>query len=200
MSEVLTLATLQCRPLRLGALAPRVAESAARAGQGRLLGLWRSEFGPVGDLLMLRAFADADAAAQSKPDPAALGPDCLSAHSVMFRRFPFLPPVDAPRYRGRIYEIRDYQLQPEGLAPTLAAWEAALAGAGSYGRHLVTAMASVDGSARIVHIWAFHSLDQRARLRRAAFAAGIWPPKGAPERIARARSTVALADPLSPLG
>ena len=31
---------------------------------------------------------------------------------------------------------------------------------------------------RFVHVWAYESLDQRAKVRAEAAAKGVWPPKG----------------------
>ena len=53
-------------------------------------------------------------------------------------------------------------------------------------------MYALDGPSRITHIWAFTSLEQRAALRAQACDAGVWPPKGGPEQILEATSTIAL--------
>ncbi|WP_348645291.1 NIPSNAP family protein [Methylobacterium sp. BTF04] len=105
--------------------------------------------------------------------------------------FPFLPTIRAGE-RGGVYEFRTYQLKPGGLPPTLAGWEAAIEPARDYTDHLVVNMYALDGAPRITHIWGFASLEERSGLRARAYAAGVWPPKGGPEQIARATSTIAL--------
>ncbi|MCJ2144695.1 NIPSNAP family protein [Methylobacterium sp. E-066] len=65
--------------------------------------------------------------------------------------FLFLPPVRIGSRDG-MYEIRTYRLRPGGLAPTLAAWEAAIAPARAYTAHLVTNLYALDGAPRITHI------------------------------------------------
>ncbi|MCJ2092626.1 NIPSNAP family protein [Methylobacterium sp. J-072] len=65
--------------------------------------------------------------------------------------FPFLSPVRIGSHHG-VYEIRTYRLRPGGLAPTLAAWEAAIAPARAYTAHLVTNLYALDGAPRITHI------------------------------------------------
>ncbi|WP_309762168.1 NIPSNAP family protein [Pseudomonas oryzihabitans] len=104
-----------------------------------------------------------------------------------------------PRAYGGLYEFRTYWLKPGGLPPTLAAWWAALAPAKAYTEHLVINMIALDGPPRIAHIWGFESIQQRFDLRTAHYAAGLWPPKGAPEQIDQATSMIALAGEHSPL-
>ena len=69
----------------------------------------------------------------------------------------------------------------------------------AYTAHLVTNLYALDGAPRITHIWAFSSLEERAGLRGEAYASGLWPPKGGPDQILEATSTIALPDPGSPL-
>lgn len=112
--------------------------------------------------------------------------------------FAFLPPIRTGD-RGGVYEFRTYHLKPGGLPPTLAGWEAAIAPAREYTEHLVANMYAFDGAPRITHVWGFTSLQERAELRFRAYGAGAWPPKGGPEQIAEATSTIALPQGLSPL-
>ncbi|WP_323040044.1 NIPSNAP family protein [Gemmobacter sp.] len=205
MAEVLELATLRCAPLAQGDLSARLRDHLAGHPAGRFLGLWRTEFGTMGELVLLRAFDCAEAQQDERlrqlqgPDPFGAGDLLTGLRLDRYRAFPFLPPVVAPRHRGGIYEIRSYRLRPAGLAPTLAAWQAALDPARSYVRHLVTAMQALDGPPQITHIWGFHSLEHRARLRARHYAVGSWPPAGAPAQIAQAQSAILLAEPGSPL-
>ena len=115
-----------------------------------------------------------------------------------YARFPFLPEVE-PATFGSFYEFRTYFLKPGGLAPTLDSWRDAIVPAGDYTRHLVVNMYALDGPPRITHIWGFSSLEERAALRARHYADGLWPPKGAPEQIAKATSTICVPEPYSPL-
>jgi hypothetical protein len=115
-----------------------------------------------------------------------------------YRPFPFLPPL-TPRVYGQVYEFRTYWLKPGGLPPTLEGWEQAIGPARDYTAHLVINMYALDGPPRITHVWGFASLEERAALRAAAYGAGIWPPKGGPENIREATSTIAIPEAYSPL-
>ncbi|WP_158742051.1 NIPSNAP family protein [Acidisphaera sp. L21] len=205
MSEFYELATLALPLLSVaeGAKAAQDWVSAPRA-VGTLLGCWRTEIGPLGRILILRGFDDADALQQERrrallsANPFNAGQLVTALEMDSYVRFPFLPPAQ-PGARGPVYEVRTYKLKPGGLAPTLAGWDAAIAPAGDYTAHLVINMYALDGPPRITHIWGFDSLAQRASLRSAAYSAGVWPPKDGPENILEATSTIALPQSGSPL-
>ncbi|MCJ2071640.1 NIPSNAP family protein [Methylobacterium sp. J-030] len=197
-------ATLSCPLLALGEVCQRAQSWAAEAEAGTLLGCWRADIGTLGQVLVLRAF-DTPEAMTSERRRALMsaapfhGGDLLAALTMeSYAPFPFLPPLRTGA-RGGVYEIRTYRLRPGGLAPTLAAWEAAIGPAATYTDHLVTNLYALDGPPRITHVWAFTSLEERTRLRADAYAAGVWPPKGGPDQILSATSTIALPDPGSAL-
>lgn len=198
------LATLSCPLLAVGPVCERARAWAAEAEAGTLLGCWRAEIGTLGQVLVLRGF-DTPEAMTAERRRALMsaapfhGGDLLTALTLdSYAPFPFLPPLRTGS-RGGIYEIRTYRLRPGGLAPTLAAWEAAIGPARTYTEHLVTNLYALDGAPRITHIWAFSSLEERARLRADAYASGLWPPKGGPDQILEASSSIALPDSGSPL-
>ncbi|WP_267427385.1 NIPSNAP family protein [Methylobacterium sp. GC_Met_2] len=198
------LATLSCPLLALGDVCARARAWTEDAEAGTLLGCWRTDIGTLGRVLVLRGFDTPEAmTAERRRALMSIAPfhgrDLLTAFAMeSYRPFPFLPPLRTGS-RGGVYEIRTYRLRPGGLVPTLAAWEAAIEPARTYTDHLVTNLYALDGPPRITHIWAFSSLEERARLRGDAYAAGIWPPKGGPDQILEATSTIALPDPGSPL-
>lgn len=190
------LATLSCPLLALGLPLPHPGMNP--------LGCWRTELGRLGQLLVLRGFArPEDMTAERRR--ALLSANPFNAGDVMtglamdsYAPFPFLPPLRTGG-RGGVYEFRTYHLVPGGLPATLAGWEAALAPAREYTEHLVVNMYALDGAPRVTHIWGFASLEERAGLRSHAYDAGIWPPRGGPDQIAEATSTIALPQGRSPL-
>ena len=171
---------------------------------GTWLGSWRSEFGPLGRLLILRGFEGPPALHQERQrallsaNPFNAGHRLTALEMDSYVGFPFLPPA-RPGARGSVYEFRTYTLKPGGLPPTLAGWNAAIAPASDYTAHLVINMYALDGPPRITHIWGFDSLAQRASLREAAYSAGVWPPTGGPDNILQAVSVIALPECQSPL-
>lgn len=174
------------------------------ADAGRVLGQWHSEIGELGVVLILRSFATQDEwATERRRANLSVNPfngDGLlrAVQQESYQGFDFLPAVE-PRAYGGLYEFRTYWLKPGGLLPTLAAWQAALQPAKEYTEHLVINMVALDGPPRITHIWGFASIQQRFDLRAKHYAAGLWPPQGAPEQIDHATSMIALAGEHSPL-
>ncbi|WP_215755203.1 NIPSNAP family protein [Acetobacter sp. P5B1] len=171
---------------------------------GSLTGVWRAEIGELGTLLLLRSFPsqevllDARHTTLGTKTPFGIEMNNISMEMETFEAFPFLEPAGLGE-RGGLYEIRTYRLKAGGLNPTLEAWQAALKPAEAYTRHLITSMYALDGILRICHIWAFDSFEQRNLLRRQYYAAGLWPPQGAPEQIIHAQSWLCLSEPFSPL-
>jgi hypothetical protein len=199
------LATLSCPLLAVGQAADGV-HAWLRDGdaKGRLLGCWRTEFGALGRLIVLRGFETPDDLAAERrrallsANPFNAGRLVTALEMDSYAPFPFLPPIRTGD-RGGVYEVRTYRLKPGGLPPTLDAWAAALEPARAYTAHLVVNMYALDGAPRITHIWGFTSLEERAQLRGRAYGTGVWPPKGGPEQIAEATSTIALPHRPSPL-
>jgi hypothetical protein len=201
MSEFYELTSLACPMLGTSEVA-RAARDwvAAPNAAGTLVGCWRTEFGTLGRLLILRSFDTADALYQERrwallsANPFNAGRLITALEMDSYQRFPFLPPPSRPAADSDVYEFRTYKLKPGGLPPTLAGWEAAIAPAREYTAHLVINMYALDGPPRITHIWGFESLAQRASLRSAAFSAGVWPPKGGPENVLEAVSVIAMPE------
>ena len=174
------------------------------ASAGTLLGMWLTDIGPIGQLIALRSFerredlqAERHRALMSD-DPFGSTSAGVSLSMESFAPFPFLPKPE-PRDYGGVFELRTYHLTAGGLPGTLEGWKAAIEPARDYTDHLVIAMYALDGAPRITHLWGFASLEERTRLRREHYAAGVWPPKGGPERIESAASTIALSEPGLPV-
>ena len=199
------LATLSCPLLSVAeASAGAQAWASAPEAKGRLMGSWSTDIGTLGRVLVLRGF-DTPEEFEAERRRALLGASPFNAGNVVsalsmdgYAPFPFLPPV-RPRAYGSVYEFRTYRLKPGGLPPTLAGWEQAIEPARDYTAHLVINMYALDGPSRITHLWGFENLEQRSRLRHQSYAAGVWPPRGGPEQIIEASSTIALPDAHSPL-
>jgi NIPSNAP len=196
--------TLSCPVLGVDEASKAAHAWIADSVAGRLLGVWRSDIGTVAQLIVLRSFKNqADLADEreralmsTNPFGSAKGSTPLTMES--FAPFPFLPPVEDRDYGGT-FEFRTYVLQPGGLPGTLKGWHAAIEPAKAYTDHLVITMYALDGAPRITHIWGFASVAERDQLRQQHYAAGLWPPKGGPERIAHATSTIARSEPGLPI-
>ncbi|MBB5158958.1 NIPSNAP family protein [Saccharopolyspora phatthalungensis] len=182
---------------------PRL-EAYTAASSGVLLGCWETDIGEIGGrLLVLRSFEhDDDLLAERRrvltsPDPFGIGEHLRGFAVSSYEAFPFLPPVESGEF-GSVYEFRTYELKIGGLTPTMEGWRDAVP-ARTEMYPLTVAMYALDGVPRITHIWPFRDLNDRLAIRRESYRKGIWPPKGGPENIARATSTIAIPTPFSPL-
>jgi hypothetical protein len=168
------------------------------------LGAWRTEIGELFQIKLLRGFKTTEALERERlralmsAQPFGIEDPSSRLSMERYASFPFLPDVE-PSAFGRFYEFRTYHLKPGGLPPTLAGWEQAIGPAHEYTRHLVINMYALDGLPRITHIWGFSSLEERTALRARHYADGSWPPKGGPQQIARATSTICIPEEYSPL-
>lgn len=178
------------------------------ASQGQLLGCWMSDIGRLNQMWVLRGFASREALADERArvrasaSPFGCGDLALAHQSAGYEAFDWMPPVQPSAQsgiRGPVYEIREYGIKPGGVAPTIELWRQAMP-ARSAISPFVVAMVALDGPLRFVNIWAYPSLDARARARTDAVAQGVWPPKGGPAWLTTdMTSTIALALAVSPL-
>lgn len=172
--------------------------------RGDLLGCWNPDTGILGRLFILRGFVNAEdlayeqERARSNVNPWGAGELLNAWETISYKPFPFLPSVK-PASMGGTYEIRSYLQKPGGLPVTLKGWENAIGPAKQYTDHLVIALSAIDGPPRITHIWGFESFDQRRELRSRHYANGTWPPKGGPDNILHAESSIAYPEEWSPL-
>jgi hypothetical protein len=171
---------------------------------GRLVGAFASDIGELSRVLLLREFASGDALADARMailldrDPLGCGEWLVGLQSQGHALFPFLE-APRPAELGRWYEFRTYALRHGALAETIDAWREAVPA-----RHamspLVGAFTALDGEQpRFLNIWAYASVDERARIRAEAVQKGVWPPKGGPANLTKMTSTLATPLPFSPL-
>ncbi|MCX8502237.1 MAG: NIPSNAP family protein [Alphaproteobacteria bacterium] len=171
---------------------------------GALLGAWITEFGELNEVQTLRAFESYEDFRQERDRAiTSTNPFHSAAHLVQFSLEPhqIFSFIEAPKLGkfGPIYEIRSYELQPNGLVPMLESWEVATPARLAVSPMIIAAY-SLEGVPRFTHIWAYASLEQRSQLRAEAVKTGIWPPKGGPTYLANMRSSICLPTAFSPLG
>ncbi|TCR65712.1 NIPSNAP family protein [Bosea sp. BK604] len=172
--------------------------------RGKLVGCWRSEFGPQNRLIVLREFAtraDLDSERQRgllSSNPFGCGQYLLGLSMESHAPFPNLPPVPAGQI-GPIYEFRSYILKTAGLPETLEAWSEMLPKRTKLSP-LVIAMYALDGAPRFTHIWAYPGWNERMDIRAEALRQSVWPPRSAPHTLTPAMvSEVYLPTEISPL-
>jgi len=193
------LTTLALLPNRLGAVLPRLAEVyAGFTAQGTMLGCFSVEFGQLNRFHFLAAYDSIEALTAERArqmeagDPWGLDEHLGGVDRLALRPLSFARPVVPGEY-GPFYEFRSYSLAPGGLAETEAAWAKVIEERETRSP-LLTIGASLDGAPqKMVHIWPYKSLDDRARARASASKAGIWPPPGGSAHLTALHSELTVA-------
>ena len=182
--------------------------SSAADAKGELLGCWFTDIGVLNQMVVLRGFASlADLQAerdrtQKSSSPFGCGDIYQSLEQHSYQGFPWMKPVRPSTesgINGPVYEIRTYGIKPGGVQATIDLWEQYVPPREKLSP-CVVAMVALDGPLRFTNIWAYPTLDARAKARADAVAQGIWPPKGGPAHLTTAMvSTIALPSAVSPL-
>lgn len=186
---------------------PRLQHALQDAGEGvELIGCWVSEIGPQNTVAVLRRFASTQAQAQERSrvllaaDAFGIGEFVLEQHIDDYRLFPFLQPLAIGKH-GPFYELREYDLVPSGLAPTLTGWRKAVGPRTGEGySDVFAAFYATSGRVpRYLHIWPYASLEQRLDVRTRAVRDGVWPPENSAPQLQKMNSVVYLPAAFSPL-
>ncbi|MDH4564898.1 NIPSNAP family protein [Pseudomonas sp. BN411] len=185
----------------------RLESTLAEAAPGcTLMGCWASEIGPLNQIAVLRGFADENAR-QTERERFLQARDAFGIEEFMldmkvenYTLFPFLEPL-APGAHGPFYELREYNLIPSGLTPTLEGWKKAVGPrtTESYSQVYAAFYATDGRTPRYLHIWPYTTLEQRLDVRTRAVEDGVWPPENSGPQLREMHSTVYLPAKFSPL-
>jgi NIPSNAP len=174
------------------------------SNDGNLLACWYSDIGIVNRILLIRQITDPAAtldsrlAALREKSPFGIAELITGMAMDTYVSFDFMPPMRQGEF-GPCYEVRTYELKPDGLAPTMELWRKAVPDRMKVSP-LLAAMTSVTGAVtRFMHIWPYKSFDERARLRDKAVADGVWPPPGGPGHLVSQQVDIYLPAPFSPM-
>jgi hypothetical protein len=198
------LTVLALRPNTLGAIMPKIPETIpASIKNGKLLGCFMCEFGVLNRIAVLSAYPDLKALNEERATIAA-SDNAYGINDYLggfernaYRALPFVKEFDVGAY-GPFYEFRTYGVGPGGLPAVTEGWSNAVP-ARTKLSPLLMVMSSIEpGAARIVHIWPYKSLDERAQARATASKEGLWPPKGG-EHLTSMQSELFVATKFSPL-
>jgi hypothetical protein len=168
-----------------------------------LLTCWYSDIGKVNQILLIRAMTDPAKAldlrfaALKEKSPFGIGEFITGMAMDTYVSFDFMPPMRQGEF-GPCYEVRTYELKPDGLGPTIELWRKAVPGRMTVSP-LLAAMTSVTGPIRFMHIWPYKNFEERARLRAKAAAEGVWPPPGGPSHLVSQQVDIYLPASFSPM-
>lgn len=176
----------------------------ANPRKGEFLGCLTSEIGDLNKILLLHHYtSEADLSADRESVARSTNPfGCVELICGMstdtFVQFPFIAPIKPGQY-GPIFEVRTYQLKPNGLAPTIEVW-----GKMAPGRQklspILAAMYSITGEVtRFMHIWPYPTLEVRTNTRKTAIETGVWPPPGGADYLLTMHTDIFLPAAFSPI-
>jgi len=197
--------TILVRPGVTPRALPKIGEwLRAHPSKSELLACWFTELGALNKILIIRAFGDEAALTAERdqlardPDPFAVGEFSTSIEMDQYVSFPFMEPMRPGRV-APLFEVRTYQLKPDGLAPTIELWRKAVPGRATLSP-LLAAMYTVSGGVpRFMHIWPYASLNERQELRAKAVEIGVWPPPGGPSHLLAQQADIYLPTEFSPI-
>jgi len=196
---------LTFRPNGVAPALPHIERAlSAGAAAERLLAVLVAEIGTLNQVLIFHALDDTGAALASRDarqrrgDLFGVSDRLTDASASTFVSFPFVPAMNPGRF-GPVFEVREYGIKFGALPALLKAWEAALP-ARIEMSPVLTAAYAIDGDQpRMMHVWPYRDLNERARIRGEAVAKGVWPPKGGADYLATMRSSIYLPASFSPL-
>jgi hypothetical protein len=177
----------------------------SRKKYSELTAFMHTEIGPLNEIVHIWGYQDlADRArvrkeAANEPNwPPKIQEFIKEMRSEIIVPFPFIPPV-RPGKVGPIFELRYYTLKPGTLPDTAKGWEQKLPERTKMSPIVLAGGVEFGKANGFVHIWAYSSLDQRAKVRADAVAAGVWPPPGGAGRLLSQDNKILLPSAFSPL-
>ena len=153
-----------------------------RLAYSNLGGFWHTEIGPLNQVVHIWPYDDLNQRAEIRTRAVADGkwpPQnddiIVDMESEIYHPAPFMTPL-GDRDIGPVYEMRSYTYPVGTIPKVLEYW-----GKNIVEREKLSPLAGCWYSElgrlnKFVHLWAYKSLDERARVRAEATAKGVWPP------------------------
>jgi hypothetical protein len=167
-------------------------------------GFWHSELGVLNRLVQVWEYRDLGHLAEVRGSadhtvgwPPDVAPLLHDEEVEVWAGVPFVESARAGHW-GQVYEMRTYTFGPGTMPRVLEVWAKAVPDRVRLSP-LVACWYNVVGQRnRLRHIWAYESLDERARIRQEALELPDWPPMTREWRT-HEESQILLPAPFSPL-
>ncbi len=176
--------TYDLRPQSVAEVEERFAAAyESRRRISELGAFFHTEIGPLNQIIQIWPYKDfshrqACLAAAARLDgwPPRLDEFIVKRRSDIFVPLPPSPALQPGQY-GPYFEFRLYTYATEAELPNLiAAWEIALPERLKFGPLTALWRSEIGAENRLLHIWPYRSLDERAAVRKKLRDAGAWPP------------------------
>jgi NIPSNAP len=196
---------LSLLPNTLGAVMPKLADAiAANVKQGKLIGCFSCDFGVLNRIAILTEYGDSEALMAERKtimdagDKFGFAPQLANFEQTAYKPLSFSEPIKPSKY-GPFYEIRTYTVAAGKLEPTSDAWAKGIGRRNELSK-LLAIMGSLETvPQRMLHIWPYSSLDERAAVRARASKEGLWPPPGGSDHLLSLQSELFVPTAFSPL-
>lgn len=171
----------------------------------KLTAFWYTKIGPLNQIIHVWPYEDAAERSRIRQEagtkdywPPKIAEFIVHQVSEVMVPWSFSPALMAGDH-GPYYELRSYELVPGMLKKMQERWQSNLEKRVELSP--LGAVMSVDlGTVnKIVHVWPYKSLDQRALIRKEAAEKGIWPPKGGGKDFFKQENKILLPAPFSPM-
>jgi hypothetical protein len=157
-----------------------------REKHSKLGAFWHTEFGPLNQVVHVWPFEslqhrmEVREAMAKDPDLQRMrGTDLIaSQESEIYMPAPFMRPLGGDQALGDFYEMRSYTFLPGAIPQLIEAWGKAMPQREEYSPLAAGMYTELGGLNKWVHIWPYHSMEERNRIRNEARQSGHWPPGG----------------------
>ena len=170
-----------------------------------LTAFWHTEIGPLNEIVHVWGYRDLAERARIRGEaakdanwPPRIGEFIRAMRSEIVVPFSSVPDV-RPGKVGPIFELRYYTLKAGMLPEVAKGWEAKLPERAKLSPVVLAGGVEFGEANGFVHVWAYPSLDQRAKVRAEAVEKGIWPPPGGGDRLLTQENKILLPAAFSPL-
>jgi len=170
-----------------------------------LTAFWHTEIGSLNEIVHVWPYRDLAERARIRAEavkhpswPPKIRDFIRTMRSEIVVPFAFVPEV-RPGKMGPFFELRSYTLKPGSAPDVTKNWEAKLPERTKLSPIVLAGLVEFGAANGFIHIWAYESLDQRARVRAEAAKKGIWPPPAAPDTLMTQENKILLPSAFSPL-
>lgn len=148
-----------------------------------LAAFWHSEIGPLNQVIHIWPYADLNERARIRAEalkdpnwPPKTTDLMVSQEAKILHPAPFSPPLE-PREVGPYYEIRTYDVVPGAIPRMVEEFAKSLPDRVRLSPLVGAFSTDIGPLNQWIHIWAYKSLDERARIRAEAEKLPTWPPR-----------------------
>ena len=152
-----------------------------RLKHSRLGGYWYTDVGPLNQVVHIWPYEDLNQRAEVRKKaisgtwPPDVSEFVVNMQSEIYLPAPFMAPM-SERDIGPLYEMRTYTYPQGGIPGVLESWAHRIVGREKLSPLAGCWYSEIGSLNKFVHLWAYKSFEERARVRSEASASGMWPP------------------------